>query len=427
MSDTSKDTKPIVPPSDWRHTHLWHIQPVRDLLALAAVILIVYLGYVLRVVTVPLLLALLLAYLFEPLVRWVTRSRLVSRQGAAVGIIVVAFAVVVVPATLGLVYGTIQGVTYAAATAERAGLLLKAAGSDQAAYESLPPAWKHTAGVLRGLREKSASAPTPEGPDESQALYSALEFVIKGIQANASAIGKQAVGTGVDAIAFVVGAVSSLTMLVFQGFLTAFFFFFACSGYGRLLSFSQRFIPAKGRWKTLDLLAQMDRVIAGFIRGRLTIGACMVVYFTLAYWFAGVPAPLLTGAVVGILSLAPFVAMISIPVAMLLLWLDQSGEGFRATWYWITLAPIIIYVVGQTLDDYVLSPLIQGKSTDMDTPSILFASIAGGTLAGFYGVLVAIPVAACAKILIRELLVPRVRDWVEGRAKDFLPISRGEP
>ena len=81
-------------------------------------------------------------------------------------------------------------------------------------------------------------------------------------------------------------------------------------------------------------------------------------------------------------------------------------------------------VLDQLLDDYVLTPAIQGKNTNMDTPTILFASIAGGSLAGIYGLLVAIPAAACIKILLREVFWPRVRRWAEGKERDFLPLER---
>ena len=69
---------------DWPRLHLWQIQPLRDALILLAVIGLLYLGSVLSIVTVPLLLALLLAYLFEPLVRRMLRVPWISRQGAAV-------------------------------------------------------------------------------------------------------------------------------------------------------------------------------------------------------------------------------------------------------------------------------------------------------------------------------------------------------
>ena len=52
--------------------------------------------------------------------------------------------------------------------------------------------------------------------------------------------------------------------------------------------------------------------------------------------------------------------------------------GFRGEWWWAVFAPIVYYNIGQALDDYVLTPWIQGESTGLDAPAILFASIAGG-------------------------------------------------
>ena len=69
----------------------------------------------------------------------------------------------------------------------------------------------------------------------------------------------------------------------------------------------------------------------------------------------------------------------------------------------------------------MLTPLIQGKVTDLDPVSIVVAVLAGGTLAGLYGMLLAVPAAACIKILLREVAMPAIRDWSDGRSKDPLP------
>src|SRR6187401_2415592 len=106
------------PTSDWRQLHLWQIQPVRDVLMLGATIGVLWLGYKISLVTIPILLALLLAYLFEPLVRVLTRRRHLSRPGVAIGIIIGAFFLVVVPVTLGLGTAAVQGVRVARGLAE---------------------------------------------------------------------------------------------------------------------------------------------------------------------------------------------------------------------------------------------------------------------------------------------------------------------
>jgi len=101
-----------------------------------------------------------------------------------------------------------------------------------------------------------------------------------------------------------------------------------------------------------------------------------------------------------------------------------GGMGWQQQWWWIVFAPVAVYVGAQLLDDWLLSPLIQGKTTGMDTPTILFASFAGGALGGVYGLLLAIPVAACIRILLKEVFWPRFRAWGKGKERDFLPIGR---
>ncbi len=462
-------------PREWHSLHLWQFQPVRDVLVLAGLFGVLYLGHLLRIVTVPMLLALLLAYLFEPVVRLVVRRKWLSRQGAAIGLILGAAVVIVVPVTFGVIFGVVQGVSTARTLAARSEDILRvmrfantahergetygtvlleaedrafwagpaeiefrggaegaeAAAAADAAYDRLPGVLKRVSeGAIRHLEESRAIAPTGEGDEdlprevrESAAMYWLLSVAIEWVQTNAGAIGQRAIGTGAEALRFVARAVGSVGMLAFTGFLTAFFFFFFCTGWGKVLSFWEELIPERRKGKAIDLIKQMDAVIAGFIRGRLIIGLILAVFVTFAYWLIGVPAPLLVGPIVGVLFLVPYVSFLGIPITIVLMLIDP-GSGWQSAWWWSVFAPIGVYAIAQGLDDYVLTPTIQGKSTGMDVPTILFASLAGGVLAGIYGVLLAIPVAACVRIVLRELFWPRFRAWAAGTERDFLPISR---
>jgi predicted PurR-regulated permease PerM len=484
--------EPERPP--WRDLHLWQIQPIRDLLVVAGVVGILYLGYMLSVVTVPILLALLLAYLFEPVISRLVRVRWFSRQGAAVLVIASAALVIVVPVTLGIGFAAAQGVAVARSIAQNSdrflavtryvshtiendpdaviGVLdaeeiggvptvLRLSDAPLTDYRQLPSYWQKLCDAAVHEQVKSLRRPARDEADDDAAggeedaeggedgggvegtgdvvldeqvaptlverpstLNALLEMSATWVQGNAQVIARRALGTGVDAVGALVRTVTSVGLLLFEGFLTAFFFFFFSTGYERVVEFARKLIPEKKQPMVLDLLGKMDRVIAGFVRGRLTIAFLQSVFFALAYWIVGVPMPLVVGPIVGILSIVPYVALIGIPLSIVLMLIEPSGEGFRAVWWWIVIAPTVVYFLGQALDDYVLSPIIQGKSTDMDTPSILFASIAGGALAGIYGLLLAIPVAACAKILLREVFWPRFKAWAEGREQDFLPIDR---
>ena len=71
----------------------------------------------------------------------------------------------------------------------------------------------------------------------------------------------------------------------------------------------------------------------------------------------------------------------------------------------------------------MLIPVIAGRATDLGPVSIFVAVLAGAALAGVYGMLLSIPVAACLKIYGREVIMPRVKAWSSGEADDLLPLN----
>jgi predicted PurR-regulated permease PerM len=291
-------------------------------------------------------------------------------------------------------------------------------GAEAIAQDVVEPAGEPVM-TPKGEVSEPEAAPVPRPSPVFELVYRVEPWV----EQNLARIGQQALSLGADAVTVGVRAATALGLTLFGAFLTAIFFFFFCTGYGRLLEFWEQLIPERRKWRVFHLLHQMDRVIAAFVRGRLTIAVVLMVYYSVAYWIAGVPAPLVVGTVIGAAVLIPYFASVSMPVVALLLWLGPN-EGFRAEWWWILGAPVVIFAIAQVVDDYILNPIIQGKATDMNTPAILFASIAGGVLAGFYGLLLAIPVAACIKILLREVFWPKFRAWAKGQESDFLPVER---
>ncbi len=455
------DPKPAPKPTDWRTLHLWQIQPVRDGLIILAALGLLWLGKMLSVVTVPMLLALLLAYLCEPLVRRLTRGRLISRQGAAVGLVVLAAGLVVLPVGMGLGFAALQGATYAQRVAINAQQLVETVRNptDAAGRAALPGPWQRAADKLIELRKRAdrvrdgrgtpsaADAPAATGTRGAEAgagfeplptvagvseddlraahIYRLAESAISWLQANAAQVSRQAFATGAGAVELGLRWVLGFATVVFGLFLTAFFFYFFCTGYGRLLHFWESLIPERKRGRVVELARKMDVVTSGFVRGRLIICSLLGVYYTLGYWLIGAPAPLILGPIVGALTIIPYAAGIAAPLVVGLMWLEPPGAGWQATWWWITFAPLGVAVGQQMLDDYFLTPRIQGETTGMDTPTILFASLAGGLLAGVYGLLVAIPVAACLRIVVREVVWPQFKAWAEGKADDPLPIAKG--
>ena len=450
----------------WSHLHLWQIQPLRDVLLIAAVFGLLWLGYKISLVTVPMLLALLLAYLFEPVVVWATgRFKWMTRRMAAGGLIAAAVIFVVVPLSFATVWGVAEGTRFVVSQAENAASFAQFVRYTEFGKQKDTPENREQA-PTNADSSADASEPEQKAGDEkpadtakgsdskdgtnnvitdptyyrNQLTSDAWRQVARFIENNkedetvaaaAKAVSEMdRVSTAQQVKNYITGAASKVAsslsligVVGFQLFLTAFFFFFFSSGYGKVIEFIRNLLPDKHEDRIVDLAQKMDRVIAGFVRGRLTIAVIQGAIFTVAYFIIGVPGALFLGFAVGFLSIIPYLALIGIPISIALLFLDGPSGGFRSEWWFMLFAPLVVYFIVQALDDYVWTPMIQGKSTGLDTPTVLFASIAGGALAGFYGLLIAIPVAACVKILIQEVLWPRFKEWREGRATDPLPLG----
>jgi predicted PurR-regulated permease PerM len=249
-----------------------------------------------------------------------------------------------------------------------------------------------------------------------------LERAIDLLRNNPSRVAQQAIETGTGAVGSALGLLGAAGSFLFGLFLTVFFFFFFADRWSSVVRFAQSLLPDKNRERALELASKMNRAIAGFVRGRLIIGLILAGFYTIGFAFMGVPAPLLLGFAIAALALIPYAVIAGMPVVILLLWLE-SHSGFRGEVWWIIGAPIAYYNIGQLLDDYLLTPVIQGKATDLATPEIVFASVAAGTLFGIFGLLVAIPLAACLKILIVEVAWPKYKAWSEGKRPDALPLE----
>ncbi|MEX2218119.1 MAG: AI-2E family transporter [Phycisphaerales bacterium] len=521
-------------PRDLQRLHLLQIQPVRDILVLLLVFGVFWLGYVLRPITIPMLLALGLAYLVEPVIEKVTARGHVSRPGAAVAVILLVLLAIFVPIGVGGAFAIGQGMEYGGSIKDKIALLrlsvenprdaalakrvtdqagkpwawvrdfiVVAQSPDEPTAPSGPTGAAGATGATGGAGATGIESPTgatgptgptgvtgqqgageagqsaPSGPpppatppdagqappppaplpaptgnvlaadqesEEERAQAAAAEsepepgrkFAAQAViwvddlvkRSGASLgemFGKQVLGGGGDVVRFVMRLIGASFWFFFALFLVLFFFFFFSIQWARVTVALAELIPKWKRDRTLSMLRQMDAVISGFIRGRLTIMLILVVLFTAGYWVIGVPAPLIVGPIVGVLAIIPYAGLLSLPLCWVLMWMEPSGADFQQTWWWILAAPAGIYFILQAVDDYILTPVIQGKATDMDTPTILFAVMAGGILLGFYGMLLAVPLAACVKIIIRESFWPRFRAWAEGRVKDFLPISRYDP
>jgi len=415
----------------WAGLHLWQMQPVRDVLLGLGIFALIIIGQKTSVVTVPLLLAILLAYLFEPVICWMMSKFGSSRRVSVIAIMIAVVLLVILPITAGGAYAIGQLTNFTINTVSNVNSVHDALDDPNAETARLKLAGEH---VYTGSDDEKTYKPVPGawlwvydeikavGTDDDSSIGKVLDKAIEFVSDNSEEVALTTASVSLDVVNRGLRLVGAAFGLSFMLFVTAFFFFFTATEWVQLKGFGTKLLPDKNRERIIDLLQKFDKVISGFIRGRITIAFIQAIVFSIGYFLIGVPGAFILGPVVAILSIVPYLALIGLPISISLLALQGHG-GFRGEWWWVFGAPAVLYFLGQALDDYVWTPLIQGKSTGMDTPTILFASLAGGALFGIFGLLIAIPIAACVKILIQEIFWPRFKDWAEGRADDPLPIE----
>lgn len=144
---------------------------------------------------------------------------------------------------------------------------------------------------------------------------------------------------------------------------------------------------------------EIDRVLSGFVRGTAILCAFLAVFYAVALTVAGLDYGLVVGLVAGALSFVPYLGAA----------IGLAGSVGLALWqFWPSWTRVLlvagIFAVGQVLQDYVLAPRLLGERVGLHPLWVIFAVLAGGTLFGFVGMLLAVPAVAAIGVLARFAL-----------------------
>jgi predicted PurR-regulated permease PerM len=151
---------------------------------------------------------------------------------------------------------------------------------------------------------------------------------------------------------------------------------------------------------TIRKQAQLiDQTLAGFVRGQGLVCLTLAIFYAVALSLVGLNAGILIGLTAGTLAVIPFIgATLSFIVA-----LGLAIAQFQQDWIPIALTAVV-FITGQTIEGYFLTPKLVGDRVGLSPIWIIFAMLAGGSLFGLIGVLIALPVAAVAGVLVRFTL-----------------------
>jgi predicted PurR-regulated permease PerM len=160
-----------------------------------------------------------------------------------------------------------------------------------------------------------------------------------------------------------------------------------------------RWLPRDHR-ETVRMLAQeMDQTVAGFIRGQALLCLILGLFYAVGLTLIGLHFGFLIGIISGIISFIPFVGSIT---GLLI----AGGVAIAQFWphYWWVVAVLVVFAVGQFVEGNILQPKLLGKAVGLHPVWLMFALLAFGSLFGFVGVLLAVPLAAVIGVLVRFAL-----------------------
>jgi len=175
--------------------------------------------------------------------------------------------------------------------------------------------------------------------------------------------------------------------------------FYLLYDWDRMVAAVDNWIPLQHRETVRGLAREMDEAIAGFVRGQAAVCLILGSYYAVALTLVGLSFGLLIGLASGVITFIPYVgSMTGLVLAV----------GVAIAQFWPNYTPVIvvlvIFLVGQFLEGYVLAPKLVGESVGLHPVWLMFALFAFGYLLGFVGLLIAVPLAAIVGVLARFAL-----------------------
>ena len=170
-----------------------------------------------------------------------------------------------------------------------------------------------------------------------------------------------------------------------------------------MLQSLRRLIPRPYERSTLQIAGECHNVLGAFVKGQFLVMVLLGVVYAIGLQVIGLDVGLIIGMVAGLASIIPYLGFAVGIVAAVIATLLQFGVD----WWQLALV-LIVFMIGQGVEGYILQPFLLGDKIGLSPVAVVFAVLAGAQLAGFLGMLIALPVAAVIVVLLKH-----VRDYYE--------------
>ena len=335
-------------------------------------VFVVWLFHALRSILIPFALAIVVAYILDPLVE-LLRKGLRCGRVVAVLVLVGALTIVVLGAAGLGIYYTVRTVEKVVPAAQEA---LKRTGEPGGLWERIQQTLETVPNEIRvQIDQALEQLPTTV----RQHLRTISASVLKGVGAVVNAL-----------LRFVMASFNLVLFFVVTAYLLV--------DLPALREGAKDLLPTRYKDGILRVVGAIDRDLHAFFRGQILVALALGAIYSVGLLISGVDFAVLIGVVAGLANIVPYLGIAVGLVPALL---------FSLVPYHGVLAPIGVvatFIVGQTAEGLYLTPRIVGKNVGLHPVAVILAILVFGKLFGFLGVLFAVPLAAVLKVVLGELV-----------------------
>ncbi len=159
--------------------------------------------------------------------------------------------------------------------------------------------------------------------------------------------------------------------------------------YDKILAGFQRMIPQKYRPMVVSVVNDIEDSMNRYFRGQALVAGLVGVLFSIGFMIVGLPLGIVLGLFIGVLNMVPYLQLVGIIPTILLCLVSASDTGSS---FWLLFgACILVFIVVQIIEDVFIVPRVMGKVTGLNPAIILLSLSIWGTLLGFVGMIIALP------------------------------------
>lgn len=187
---------------------------------------------------------------------------------------------------------------------------------------------------------------------------------------------------------FITGSVGEIINIV-SWLIVLLYIVFILLDYDKILVGFQRMIPQKYRPTVVSIVNDIEVSMNRYFRGQAVVAGLVGILFCIGFLIVGLPMAIVLGLFIGLLNMVPYLQLVGFIPTILLCLVSASETG---TNFWLLFgACILVFIVVQLIEDIFIVPRVMGKVTGLNPAIILLSLSIWGTLLGFVGMIIALP------------------------------------